>query len=87
MITCFGLHCLGQWNTTKAVGQVAVLAEPGDGEVLQVGHLKRNLMSLSHCQELGQLAFLASGWLLTPVHANQEPACLLTQLFDYDYNS
>ena len=29
--------------------------------------LKRKLMSCSHCQKLGQLADLASDWLLTLV--------------------
>ena len=39
-------------------------------------NLKRKLMSLSHGQELCQLAALAS----LPCAANQEPACLLTKL-------
>ena len=37
--------------------------------------LKRKLMNPSHCQEFGQLAYLASDWLFT-----QEPACLLQLL-------
>ena len=51
-------------------------------KVLANFSLKRKLMSLSQGQELGQLADLAFNWLFS-VHscvANQEPACLLTQL-------
>ena len=40
---------------------VPVPAEVGDVE------LKRKLMSLSHCQELGQLTDLAFDWLFTLV--------------------
>ena len=47
-----------------------------------LGVLKRHFMSCSHCQELCQLAVLASDWLFR-IHscaANQKLACVLTQL-------
>ena len=56
-----------------------VLAHPGPdhetlrgrevGQALQgeAGLLKRKLLSLSHCQELGQLTDLASDWFFTLV--------------------
>ena len=41
--------------------------------------LKRKLMSLSYRQEFGP-SYLASNWLSMSCVANQEPACVLTQL-------
>ena len=47
--------------------------------------LKRKLMSLSHCQELGQLAYWASDWLFTLVQP-AEASLLVDTTLDNDYN-
>ena len=43
-------------------------------------------MSLSHCQELDQLADLASDWLYTCV-ANQKPDLLVNKTLDNTYTT
>ena len=51
------------------------------------GLLRWKFMSCSHCQELSQLADLASHWLFTLVNTQSEARLLVDTTLDNDYNS
>ena len=84
-----GRRLLGSQTTGGSVIKSGLEGSLGGGNVIgvfQVGGtdligLKRKFIRCSHCQELGQLIYLASDWLLTLVQPiRSQLACLLTQL-------
>ena len=59
---------------------------PGHDVVPEEGGLKRKLLSLSHGQELGKCAELASEWLFMLVQLIRSQVLLVDTTVDHDYN-
>ena len=61
--------------------QITFGGKLGETLLARVGHdLRRKFMSCGHCQELGQLAVLASDWLFTLLQPIRSQVSSLTQL-------